>query len=93
MENQMKKADYRVIGNAGIAAGVGFVLLAIFLVFTTMRVNVDRDFWGNVRSVSYSFPNAPYSIGLGAAGILSAAIGSAYHIRGKEEKPELPPPP
>lgn len=89
----MKKADERLIGNIGIVAGGGLVLLAILLVFTNLGVNVSRDFWGNVTSVSYSFPNAPYSIGLGVVGILLTAIGSAYRIKGKEEKDEPPPPP
>lgn len=87
----MDKTDYRAIGNIGIVAGAGFLLLGIVLVFTNIGVNVSRDFWGNVTGLSYSFPNAPYSVGLGVVGILLTAIGSAYRVKGKEEK--LPPSP
>jgi hypothetical protein len=79
-----------IIGNASIVIGVALVLLAILILFTNMKINVNRDFWGNTTGVSYEFPNVQYSIGLALVGIIFGAVGSAYHIKAK---PQIQPPP
>jgi len=84
-----QRANYHLVGNVGIAIGVALVLLAILILFTNMKINVNRDFWGSVTGVSYEFPNVQYSIGLAVVGIVFGAFGSASRIRAKQN---IPPP-
>jgi uncharacterized integral membrane protein len=85
-----QRANYDLIGNAGIVIGVALVLLAILILFTNMKINRTFDFWGNVTGVSFEFPNVQYSIGLAVVGIIFGAFGSASRIKAK---PQIQPPP
>ena len=85
-----QRANYQLIGNMGMAIGVALVLLAILILFTNMKINVNRDFWGNTTGVSYEFPNVQYSIGLAVVGIIFGAFGSVSRIKAKQQ---IPPPP
>jgi hypothetical protein len=99
----MDSKNPRGIGNVGLIIGMLLILLAILILFVNFRIDVNRDWLGNVTSASWVFPNMPYSIAIAVVGIVCIGIGSAFRVKDKDNtsrisralynKIQSPPPP
>jgi len=85
-----EKTGSKAIGALGMLTGAGLVVLAVFVLLTNQVMNVSRDFWGNVTSASYSFPNMPYSVVLGVLGFILFAVGAVLYARTDQNKKDGP---
>jgi len=81
-----EKTGYKAIGALGMLSGAGLIVLAVFVLLTNQVMNISRDFWGNVTSASYSFPNMPYSVVLGILGFILFAVGAVLYARTDQKK-------
>lgn len=89
-----QRTNSHLVGNVGITIGTLLILMAILILFVNFRIEVNRDWLGNVTSASWVFPNLPYSIGIGVVGIVFCAFGSASRaMKPKQQIQPQPPPP